>query len=86
MSNLHMYTNGDDWVVASSLEEARAEYDSDDGDEPMRQLPDDEPFTCPVRDDGERAERGEETTQTKTLTWQQWANENGPGLWASVDA
>jgi len=98
---MHMYESESLLVAAESPEDAVAVVEEvcgleDDGSEwpddgtraeHFEQLPDDTTMTCGVTPEGSRPECGyEEGTTPLTLTWQQWAEREGRGIFGDENA
>jgi hypothetical protein len=80
---LHMYTNDNDYVIAASIDDARAVYIGQLGDPAdierddcldFREDDDDRVFTL-VQEDGSK----------KSMTCRQWCDTEGRGYFASED-
>lgn len=94
MSELHVFKNYCDWVVAESIDDAYSWYEKTTGltradqeveDDPFAQVADSTTIKIWAEPDGTTTEPGGPGVTLQERTAAEWARLNGPGLLASTE-
>ncbi len=93
MSELHVFANDCEWVVARDVDDAWAVWTEAIGadpkdlkeEDPFEQLPDDKPVTMHANAAGEVAEVGEPGVAPLTQTAAEWAARHGRGYLGTTE-
>lgn len=80
---LHIWNNDHDWVIAATVEDAKAVLDEELGIDSdlsdFRMEPDDKSYTCSLTANGALANPGSKGSRKTTKTAAEWATHFGRG-------